>query len=91
MNPILPWPSGTRERWNWAPLARLRLERVHGVDRGADLLAGEHLRGVPRLIGVERQELDDSVLDADGDVDEQDLQAFGLASDVEQAHFRIRD
>lgn len=29
--------------------------------------------------------------DADGDVDEHDLQAVGLASDVEQARFHIRD
>jgi len=29
--------------------------------------------------------------DGDGDIDEQDLQAFGVASNVEQARFHIRD
>src|SRR5579875_2600723 len=34
-------------------------ERVDRLDRGADLLAGEHLRGRPRPVGVERHELDE--------------------------------
>src|SRR5579875_1040697 len=42
-----------------ARLARLGDERVDRLDRGADLLAGEHLRGRPRPVGVERHELDE--------------------------------
>ncbi len=42
-----------------ARLARLGLERVHRADQVADLGAGQHLVGRPRMVGVERHELDE--------------------------------
>src|ERR671933_972847 len=43
-------------------LARLGLERIHGGDRRADLLAGEDAVGRPAVVGVERHELDEADL-----------------------------
>src|SRR5262249_2872658 len=45
-----------------AGLARLGFQRVHGIDRGADLGPREHLVHGPAMVGVEGHELDEADL-----------------------------
>ena len=63
MNPIRALPVGEPvDAGGGAGLARLGLERIHGLDRRADLGAGQHLLGRPGVVGVERHELDEADL-----------------------------
>ena len=63
MKPILPLPVGEPvDAGGRVGLARLGLERVDGVDRGADLGAGQDLVLGPGVVGVERHELDEADL-----------------------------
>ncbi len=45
-----------------ARVARQRFERMDHVDRGADLVAREHEARIPRVVGIQRHELDEAHL-----------------------------
>ena len=64
-------------------LARLGLQRIHGVDRSPDLGAGQHLLRRPGMVGVERHELDeaDLVRSAARELGEREHLLLGEAAD----------
>ena len=79
-----------------AALARLRLQRVDGVDGLADLRAGEDLLGLPGVVGVEGHELDEADLvgSAPGERGEWDQLVLGEAADgdgVDLDRVRLRE
>src|SRR3954451_13239029 len=62
-----PRPGGEAEHARGGRrLARQLLERVHRIDDRAQLLAGQHLVGAPRVVRVERHELDEAHLERGG-------------------------